>query len=321
MTLRELSKLCNVSISTVSKAFSSADDISQETKERIFEVAKKYGCYGKFYKGKYEKKVIAVICPELSNYYIGYVEYIKNLIEKSGGVCIVSTDDFIEEKQQELVDYYISYLKVDGLIVLGFKGNLKKSYDTPIVSVFCSDDSSVDAVSIDLDSAIENAVSLLIDYGHEKIAFFSEKHTKYKAKHFLKTSKELGVKNAKVFESELRFEKAGQDCVTQMLESGEEFSAVLCAYDNIALGAMKEFKRKRVLVPDDISVIGIDNITMGEYSEISLTTIDTNPKEMCQIAWDLLNKKMQNKYYKSKQSIIIKANLVVRESIKKKCLR
>ena len=104
MTLRELSKLCNVSISTVSKAFSSADDISQETKERIFEVAKKYGCYGKFYKGKYEKKVIAVICPELSNYYIGYVEYIKNLIEKSGGVCIVSTDDFIEEKQQELLD-------------------------------------------------------------------------------------------------------------------------------------------------------------------------------------------------------------------------
>ncbi len=63
MTMRELAKLANVSVSTVSKAFSETDDISEETKNHIFKIARNTGCYGKFYKGKYSKKVIAIICP------------------------------------------------------------------------------------------------------------------------------------------------------------------------------------------------------------------------------------------------------------------
>jgi DNA-binding LacI/PurR family transcriptional regulator len=59
MTMRELAKLANVSASTVSKAFHGAKDISQETREHIFAVARQYGCYGTFYQGRYNKKVIA----------------------------------------------------------------------------------------------------------------------------------------------------------------------------------------------------------------------------------------------------------------------
>ena len=58
ITMRELAKLCNVSISTVSKAFLDADDVSSNTKKHIFEIAKENGCYGKFYKGKYHKKIM-----------------------------------------------------------------------------------------------------------------------------------------------------------------------------------------------------------------------------------------------------------------------
>ena len=56
MTMKELAKLANVSVSTVSKAFAEADDVSEETKNHIFNIAKEYGCYGKFFKGKYSKK-------------------------------------------------------------------------------------------------------------------------------------------------------------------------------------------------------------------------------------------------------------------------
>ena len=49
--------MANVSVSTVSKAFSGAEDIGADTRELIFKIAKEAGCYGKFYKGKYDKKI------------------------------------------------------------------------------------------------------------------------------------------------------------------------------------------------------------------------------------------------------------------------
>ena len=65
MTMRELAALANVSVSTVSKAFHDAEDVSEETKVHIFEVAKKYGCFGKYYKKvsleNDEKKVYNII--------------------------------------------------------------------------------------------------------------------------------------------------------------------------------------------------------------------------------------------------------------------
>ena len=67
MTMRELAKLANVSVSTVSKAFHDAEDISEETRNLVFETAKQYGCFGKFYKVKFPKQVIAFICPELGS--------------------------------------------------------------------------------------------------------------------------------------------------------------------------------------------------------------------------------------------------------------
>ena len=113
MTMKELAKLANVSVSAVSKAFSEADDISAETKEHIFSLAKEYGCYGRFYKGKYHKKVIAIICPELLNgIYTCVVNCLRELIEAADGMCVVSADNFSASKQAELIDYYISYLKV-----------------------------------------------------------------------------------------------------------------------------------------------------------------------------------------------------------------
>ena len=59
-----------------------------------------------------------------------------------------------------------------------------------------------------------------------------------------------------------------------------------------------------------------DNIAIGEYTETALTTIDTNPEQICEIAWDLIQKKLKNPYFKSNQNIEIISKLVIRESIK-----
>ena len=67
MTLSKLAKLAHVSVSTASKAFSESPDISSETREMIFSIAKAQGCFKKFYNAKYPKLVIAVIAPEFGS--------------------------------------------------------------------------------------------------------------------------------------------------------------------------------------------------------------------------------------------------------------
>ena len=121
-----------------------------------------------------------------------------------------------------------------------------------------------------------------------------------------------------IFKSDYRFEKAGKDCIQQMLEKGTDCSAIICAYDNIAFGAMKELRKHGYRVPEDFSIIGIDNINISEYMDTSLSSIGVDPNEVCMIAWDLLSKKLKNQYFHSNQKIILRGNLILRESVAKK---
>lgn len=315
MTQRELAKLANVSFSTVSKAFNNSDDISEETKNHIFRIAKQYGCYGEFFKGKYHKKIIAIICPEIvSSYYAEFIKYFQILIEKDGDIPIISSDNFDKKTSDALIEYYASYMKVDGIITFELKSALKKGYTTPIVSVLSDISSSVDTVEVDFKSAVFDAVKLLDDYGHKKIAFLGEKLTTAKAELYKKAMKNIGNSNINVIESEYRFEAAGEDGVRQILTMGNSVTALICAYDNIAFGAIKELKKAGLRVPDDVSVIGMDNINTGKYADSSLTTIDSNPEEVCTAAWNLLQEKIKNPYFFAKKETI-NAKLIIRESI------
>ncbi len=317
MTMKELAKLANVSVSTVSKAFNGAEDISDETKAHIFAVAGEYGCYGQFFKGKYQKPVIAVIYPEiLSQYYTQLINYLSHLIEEGGGVCVTATDNFSKETQAELVEYFISYLKVDGIIVFSLRNELKKAYDTPIVSLFASEDDHVDSVRIDFGAAIRDAAQTLLDYGHRDIVFLGENltHGKERLVHeaFLRHDVQCTA-----IRSHLRFEKAGEDGVRRLLESGKPFTALICAYDNIAYGAIKELKKHGLRVPEDVSVIGMDNNVASGYTETALTSIDYDPETMCLEAWKLLKKKLRNPYFKAKQNLTLESTLVWRETVRR----
>lgn len=317
MTMRELAKLANVSPSTVSKSFKDADDVSEETKKLVFDIAKKHGCYHKFYKGKYVKPVIAIICPEMkSNYYSKHLEILQELISENKCMALISSDGFNKEKQAELIEYYSTYLKVDGIIVFNMYDNFKKGYaGTPIVGMFISNNLDVDSVTVDMESAVTDAVNYLHKTGHKNIAFIGENLTRKKSEYFCKSAKNLRLEHT-VITASGRFEQAGQDGANRILELADKPTGIICAYDDIALGVIKELKKNGFNVPKDFSVIGMDNIRSCDYFETSLTSIDSCPDEICMIAWDLLEKKRKNKFYRLSQKIIIKPKLIIRETTK-----
>lgn len=319
MNMRDLAKLANVSISTVSKAFNNADDINEETKNHIINIAKQNGCYGKYCKEKYPKKVIAIISRELGgDYYKEIVEKFENIIEKNNCICVIANDKFNKKRQEELIEYFASYIKVDGIIVFNLSSPLKKGYTIPIVSVFGSADPNVDYVNYNTTKAIEDAIDTLIKLGHTKIGFFGEELTKSTAKNFENVLKEFRIDADLIFNSKKRFEKAGEDCFEQLLKSQKECSAIICAYDHIALGAMKAIKQHGFSVPDDYSLIGFNNINFSEYGYTPLSTIGMDMNAMCEAVWDLMNKKLENEYYTSEKEILVDGKFILRESISKK---
>jgi len=319
MTLKELALLANVSVSTASKAFNNAPDISIETQKDIFRIAKEYGCFGKFYKGKHHKKVFAVICPEIKgDYYENFISCFKKYAESNNALISVSVDDFDDEKRRELVEYYASYLHVDGILVFGYVDELKKGYETPIVSIG-SASKGIDSIKIDLYKGFYSAVKYLKEQNHKKIAFIGEKLTISKRDMFVRAMNENGlcVKDEWIIISDKRFEFAGVTSTKKILEMQEKCTAVVCAYDSIAIGFINELERNGFSVPDDFSVIGCDNFSISDYLAKPLTTIDPASEELSKIVFEVLNNKIKNKYYSIGSEICVEPKLIIRETVKK----
>ncbi len=314
MTLKDIAKLCNVSVSTVSKAFWDAEDISDSTKQLIFDVAKENGCYEKYYKGKYHKFVVAVICPEIdSQYYARFTEQLGEAIEREGGITVVALDRFDKERQKELIEYFSASNRADGLVVFSLK-ELKKGYDIPIISIGKSD--VVDSILCDMRNAVNDTVLHLKNLGHRNIAFVGERLTLQKQETFLQQIKENGlfIDEQDIVVSDSRFENAGYLGAKKLIEQGTESTAIICAYDYIAIGAMRYLEQQGYKVPEDFSVIGADNIDTSKYLTQSLTTLDGHLEEVCTVVADLMAKKVKNRWVTAKQEIRISADLIIRES-------
>lgn len=317
MNLRELARLANVSVSTVSKAFNNAPDISEDTRELVFAAAKKYGCYEKYHKEKYFKKIIAIICPELRSYhYADPVDRLQKLVENNNGIVLISTDDFIHRKQAELIEYYTSFLHVDGVFVFGDNHTSRQGYETPIIYLAATTESGADSVCCDLSQPISQAIDHLLDMHHRKIAFLSENLTTGKETLFRHAMEQKGLPFPADYlvRSDYRFEKAGEDGMERLMKLPDPPTAVVCAYDYMACGAISYLTRNGYQVPDDFSIIGMDNINASQHMDPALTSIDSGTDEIVQIAWDLMCKKLDDRQYRLRQKIIITGELIIRET-------
>ena len=103
MTLTKIAQLAHVSVSTASKAFSMSNDVNEQTREKIFEIARENGCFKKYYRAEYPRFVIAVICPEFkSTHYAHLLSLIqKHLSENNCEICVAATD-FSDRKSTRL---------------------------------------------------------------------------------------------------------------------------------------------------------------------------------------------------------------------------
>lgn len=287
MTLSKLARLANVAVSTASKAFSMSDDINEQTREEIFRVARENGCFKKFFNAKYPKFVIALICPEVdSRHYSELCRYLQQRLQTRGCEICISYTEFSAAVTADMIEYYEKYSSVDAIILIDPPATVLPPHETPIISLGSRAHNADVTLCLDYMTALKSALTDFKAAGISHIGFIGEPRTVTKLSAFKSAVSEIyGFTEEKYISvSDLRFEKGGCAAARALYSRGALPEAIICAYDDMALGAMRFFHDNGISVPDDIKVIGMDNILHSEYFVPSLSTIDYMNEEIAKTA-------------------------------------
>lgn len=308
MNLTKLAKKANVSVSTVSKAFADSKEISAETKEEIYKIAKETGCFEKYYKPKYSKKLIAVICPELQGvHYSQMVTQIEKSVRESGDTIIISFSNFSSENQRELIDYFAKFARVDGIIVIEPVDKIQHA-DIPIVQISLTDEpSDVNTINVDIRKAMDNAIKKLKLYGHENIGFVGEKNTNVEYGYFeeFMNCNGLEIKPEFISVNNGRFYDCGSMGVDEIFAGAHHPTAIFAAYSHVALGVLQRLEELGVKVPEEMSVICMDDINTTPYMPKKLACVKMHIDELCYEAIRLLYQCFNTRFGMAKHTITV----------------
>lgn len=293
ITLSKLASLAHVSVSTASKAFSMSPEVNEQTREMIFQIAKEQGCFKKFFSAKYPKYVIAVICPEYKSlFYSTALSLLQQYLSAhSCEVCVASTG-FSPEKEADLLEYYSRYANVDGIIVIDGRITPNLHTDIPIATLFpnpgCSGQISLTG---DCTEAMAQALSHFLDKGIRNIGFIGDPHTDAKQRLFARLTETISPDvKIRFMISAQRFEAGGYGAMERFAAAGHIPRAVFCAYDYMAIGAIRYCWEHQLRVPEDVAIIGMDDIPENKYLNPPLSSVNFNMEKICAIATEAMLK-------------------------------
>ncbi len=325
VTISDIAKKANVNKSTVSKALNNSGDINFETAVKIRAVAKELG-YEKRIRKTSSQKTIGIITAEIDDaYYSGLVENVISIAQSQGYTCCVLTGNYDPVNEERAVRFMIDK-NVSGVFFgLSISRQVNRLYEKlkecgiPVVGVAEeSVDTETDKIWINDKDGVDQAIEHLYSLGHERIAYIGDKYGMERLESFKSA---MQKRNLPVLENlislapERKFE-CGYKGVKSLLDKKERFTAIFAQYDDVAIGAIRALTESGISVPNDVSIIGADDTKYCSFITPTLTSINCNSDALCQVAFKILQNKI-NKKDKSVQSVLIKPKLVVRESTAK----
>jgi LacI family transcriptional regulator len=336
ITIKELASDLGLSGATVSNALNNKGRLSELTRQAVLRRARETGYEANIIgKALIEKKtdIIGVFVPEISNeYYSLVLSGIEEVLdEKRYSIILIKTS---YEAFREKTHYRrLKRLYISGLIFLGgvesphsdlFSGGI----DIPVLFIDRRPiNKGIAAVNIDNLKAMSQGVLFLSRLGHKKIGYFANfkdgllSLLKERFEGFSTTAKRLGIQTGWTFnQKDLETDIDGiygfvEGCMATMSKQDMP-TAFMCQNDLYALCLIKALSKKGIKVPQDVSVMGFDDISISKYIVPSLTTITQPKKEMGKQGAELLLKMIEKEDI-GPHNIILKSSIVKRGSVKK----
>ena len=339
VTIKDIAKMCGVGVSTVSRAINDHPDINPETKSLINQVISEQGYVpnnsARNLK-RTEAKTIAVLVKGMNNpFFTSMVKSIEKEIKKKKYAMVLHHVEFDEDELDAALEL-VKEKRLKGIIFLG--GNFNHSEEklghlkVPFIlsTVGCISDviskNTYSTVSMDDVKESYRMVDYLIQSGHKKIAMITASVGDGSiGKLRLTGYKQALQANQISFRQELirpmkdtlepYSMENGYQVTKELLESGEEFTALYVISDMMAVGALRAIHEAGKKVPEDYSLAGYDGIELGRYITPTITTINQPIEEMAKetigLLFDILAGKKQH------QHKVFPGKIVVRESTKK----
>jgi LacI family transcriptional regulator len=278
-------------------------------------------------------KTIGLIVPDISNQFFAEVsrKIEDNGFENGYSVILCNSDDDWK-KEKNYIDVLVAK-QVDGIIFISAgeeSENLNKAleFDLPIVLVDRDiRNVNVDIVLVDNKSGGFNATQYLIELGHNRIGCIAGPSpvtpSAMRVEGFKQALQEakLAVDPALILPGDYRF-SSGEKVMRSLLMNPSPPTAVFASNDMMALGAIKAIHENGLKIPEDISVIGFDNIPLSQATYPSLTTISQPIQEMAALVVNLLVERMKFQDQRVKlleeepdfRRVVLQTELIVRNS-------
>ncbi|WP_070000947.1 LacI family DNA-binding transcriptional regulator [Cellulosilyticum sp. I15G10I2] len=327
-TIKDIAKKTGLGLATISK-YLNGGNVLEENKIAIEEAIRILDFrVNEFARGlkTSKSKTIGVVIPELSNlFFTSIITIIEDILRQNGYgilVCDCRTDEKLE---YEATEFLVNKM-VDGIICMpvsrdGAHLKLPLSKGIPVVLIDRNVEGlNVDAVLVDNVSASEAAVEYLIDHGHREIGiicgpsdiFTSHQRQLGYTQAFVK--KGIFPKQGLVKYGEYTVE-SGYESLKQLVMENEKLSAIFVTNYELTLGAIIAINELGIKVPEQLSLIGFDNMHLAQVVKPRLTIISQPIQKIAEnVAHIMLKRLVQDKYDEAK-IVNLSTELIIGESV------
>lgn len=336
MKAKDLAKILGISPASVSLVINNKPGVSESTRNKVLNAIKEYGCEELLPENAEGQKTILFLVyrkkgvkteasPYFSQIFSDIIEGVEHQAKASGYKLMISYADCksiyseVEKIRGE---------QIDGLLLLStemVEEQMKLFVDMQIPTVMIDNymkSVGIDCVTINNEQGVDAAISYLVSMGHKDIAYL---HIEDNANNFVERYygfvRSINENHLLISKKNfIGFSTIGGDAAYTELKTRLAYlkkmpTAFFADNDIIAMWTMRILREMGYAIPEDISIVGFDNIAISEFLDPPLTTIHTPKFEIGRVAVNTLSNKMIGDIDAS-QKIEIKTTLIKRKSVK-----
>lgn len=331
ITIFDVAKEAGVSKSTVSRVLNEKGNVNEKTRRKILKVMKKMNYHpNSSARSLVTKKThtIGLVVPNITDTF--FLQFIKGAedvgIKNEYNMMLVSSNWQVRDEWRYL--RLLEEDRVDGILLISGR-NISDSYiefleseKTPIVIIDrVLEKNIIPTVNVDNVTGAYITTNYLLENGHRKIAFVMGPNNMQAA-----LDRYEGYKNA-LYDYNIKLsndliyhgnftKESGYQATQKIINDWDDVTAIFYSNDGMALGGLKVFKEKGIIVPDDISIVGCDNIRELSFIDLPLTTLSQPRYKMGYTGMELLIKIIENNNNIYPEKIVFNMEFINGQSVK-----
>ncbi|MDD3931009.1 MAG: LacI family transcriptional regulator [Clostridiaceae bacterium] len=325
ITIKDIAERAGVSYATVSRALNGHRDVSETTRQLIFDLARDMGYQpNAIARGLVKKKsgIIAVVVPDVSNHFFADITiHVNEAADESGFTTMICNTDWDPEKEIEKLRIMVGQ-RVEGIILkptASIKASSLEALKLPIVLFWHAMDDGLSYIEVDHEEGSRAAVEHLIQGGYQKIAYIGGAPTSPSNQIRLQTYQQVLRQHHLAIDPDWvsygPFSlKSGYERMDALMHLVNPPDAVFCGNDFIAMGVQQYTREKGIAVPGQIGIVGFDDIGCAALPLIDLTTVSQPRDQLGREALKALVREIDHFPIRTRQRIVIQPQLVKRST-------